>query len=79
MVEKCIIRLIFDNSKLRVALFKYVLLFQFDSICYQNTFSHFYDYGHIIRYYFPHMIEPVAYLHLSYMELICSIHKIINV
>ena len=77
MVEMRIIHLFLTLRNYGIALHKCVVLLQFDNILYQKIFSHIF--GHITVYNFPHMNEPVAHLHLSYMALICSIPKSINV
>jgi len=78
VVEMRIIRIMFDNLKQGIALYKYeILLFMFHSIFVQNTFWH--TSAHERGYNCSHIIGPVAHLHLSYMTIICSIHNIFNV
>ena len=59
-----------------IALYKYVMLFQFDRNFYQHTFYNIY--GNIIGYIVSRMIEPLAHLNIFYTLLIYSIHKSIN-
>ena len=62
MVDMRIIHVVFTDRNYGVALYKYVILFQFDSTFYQYTFWHIFGHGN--GYKISHnMIGPVAQLH----------------